>query len=196
MKDDPRFHNLNNREKMVFDYIKKHPGQNKLQITEGVNTSKNTVAKNLKQLCNSKLIEFAELKQGEKSYFHRLRGTKTFVETHKQSDNDFEYRRSQIRKCIKSLENVTHQEGVHAYTICIKLILSFDNVLKFTLSVNRQKKLIKHWLELQKENQEILDEITAGISGTLYGRVLLDLQKTEGHIADELELFMKKIKKL
>ncbi len=197
VKDAPKFQiELNQYEEKLYDIILHNNGISLSQIVKLTKMNKNTVEKYVKRLCRYDLIEFVELKQGEKSYFPRIRGAKTFAETHIQANNDFEYRRSLIRKCINSLENVPHQEAVHAYSNCIKIILAYDNVLKFAISTNRQKKLIKHWLELQEENQEILDEITTGISGTLYGMILLDLQKTEGGIVDKLELFMKKIKKL
>lgn len=192
MKDDPRIQiELNRYEQVIFDYIAKHPGQNEKQIRNALEMNKNTIAKYLKQLCDNGFIEFVVLKQDVKAYFVRIKYSKSFSESHTEIKNQFNDRRALVRKCLNSLADSPHQEAVHVYSKCIELVLAFDKIIKFTISVNAQKKLVKQWLELQKANQELLYEITSGISQTLYARVLFNMEKSASGITDELEDYIK-----
>jgi len=192
MKNDPKFQTeLNDHEQKLLRFITDNSGFNELQITEKTKMNKNTVKKYLDTLCNFDLIECVELKQGEKAFFPRVIGTKSFDESHLDIKRDFGVRKSIIRKSIKSLDNSSAQEIIFVYSKCIHFIFSFDKIVKFTISSNKQKRPMKLWLELEKEIQEFVDEITTGISDVLFMFVLRDMQKSDSGILDELEYFNK-----
>lgn len=192
MKDDPKFQiKLNKHEKKLYDVVPERSGLNELQISEKTKMNKNTTKKYLDRLCDYDLIEVVELKQGEKAYFKRLKGTKPFSQSYLEIKNDFKIRKSIIRDSLKSLNNVTPNEIIFVYSKCIELILSFDNVLKFTISSNRHKKPMKQWLELEKENQEFLDEVTNGISNILFSVILQNILKDDKDNLDQLEYYNK-----
>ncbi|KAG2478606.1 MAG: hypothetical protein NPMRTH1_400015 [Nitrosopumilales archaeon] len=192
MKDDPKFQiKLNKHEKKLYDVVPEHSGLNLLQILEKTKMNKNTTKKYLDRLCEYDLIEVVELKQGEKAYFKRLKGTKSFSQSYLEIKKDFEIRKSIIRDSLKSLNNDTPNEIIFVYSKCIQLLFSFDNGVKFTISSNKHKKLKKQWLELEKENQELLDEVTTGINNKLFYVILQDILKSDNDNLDQLEYYNK-----
>lgn len=192
MKDDPKLQiKLNKHEEKLYDVIPERLGLNELQISEKAKMNKNTTKKYLDRLCDCDLIEVVELKQGEKAYFKRVKGTKPFSQSHLEIKNDIKIRKLIIRESLKLLSNATIEEIIFVYTKCIDLIFSFDKALKFTISSNRHEKPIKQWLELEKENQELLDEVTTGINNKLFYEILQDILKSDNDNLDQLEYYNK-----
>lgn len=193
MKNDPKFQiELNTHERKLLDFLQKNiTGFSKLQITEKTKMNKNTVEKYLDTLCNYDLIEVIELKQGEKCYFPRLKNTKFFDQTHLEIKKDFDNRKLLIKEVLKLLENSSAEEIISTYSNCIHCIFSFYKFVKFVLSANKQKKPVKLWVELEKEIQKFLDEVTTGISDVLYSAVLTNIHEKDKVILFELESFIK-----
>lgn len=192
MKNDPKIKiQLNEYEERLLNFITKHSGFSLLEISRKTKMNKNTTAKYLELLCNYDLIEVVELKQGEKAYVPRVKETKSFSESHRLIKNDFNSRKSIIRESIMSLNNASNQEIVYVYSKCIDLVFSFDKFVKFIISSNKHKKPIKQWLELEKEIQEFLDEITTRINNRLFMSILTNMKKSDTSILDELEYFNK-----
>jgi len=193
MKDDPKFQiELNIYEQKLLDFLKKNKtGFSKLQITEKTKMNKNTVEKYLDTLCNYGLIEAMKLKQGEKCYFLRSKNTKSFDQIHFEIKRGFDIRKSLIKESLKLLENSPNEEIISVYSNCIHWLFSFDKILKFSISANKQKKPVKLWIELEKEIQEFLDEVTTGISNDLCSAVLDNIDKKDRDILFELEYFIR-----
>lgn len=181
--------NLNDYEQQIYDYIVDHEGKNGKQIVSHFDgkISKNSVNKYLDELENyHDTIESLQFSQGEKTYFLRKKDFSSSNEFNVSTKEDFEIRKSIIRKSLKYVQNQSRDEKIFVYTHVIKVVFSLYNFLKLLQAINPDKK-IKRWSDYEKKSLDFLEDILKimdqGIMASIIGNSdLMDLQKLENYI--------------
>jgi hypothetical protein len=181
--------NLNDYEQQIYDYIIDHEGKNGKEIASYFDgkISKNSVNKYLDKLEDyHDIIESLQFSQGEKTYFLRKKDFPSSNEFNASTKEDFEIRKSIIRKSLKYVQNQSRDEKIFVYTHVIKVIFSLHNFLKLLQAINPDKK-IKRWSDYEKESLDFLEEVLKimdqGIVAAIMGNSdLEDLQKLENYI--------------
>lgn len=189
LTNDPTEPQLNEYERKIFDFIKENEGLNGVEIVSFFHEkiSKNVVNKYLEQLENHhKIIESLQFSQGEKNYFLRKKDYPSTNEFDNSIKEDFEIRKSVIKKSLKYSENKSFEEKEYVYKFVIKIIFSLHNFIKLLQAINPDSK-IKRWSDYEKESLILLEDIVKSMDQQIIAKImensdLDDLQKLENYV--------------
>ena len=150
---------LNQYEERLFEIIKEKPGISDTKATELSGFPKDTTAKYLESLHQYGLVEFQRLKQNEKAWFISTKIFPSFDILRGQVIEDFDIMESKIKKSLELIENSSTKEKIYTYRAAYGKVFGFRNFITFLITTNQFKKYPKHWVDLQKRIESLLDEL-------------------------------------
>jgi len=182
---------LNQYEERLFEIIKEHPGISDAKAAELADLSKETTSKYLESLRQYGLAEFQRLKQNEKAWFVSTKIFPSFNVLREKVIEDFDIMESKIKKSLELVENGSLKEVIYAYRATYGKVFGFRNFITFLITTNRFRKHPKHWLDLQKRIDSLLEELAEGVDDSIAVNIMVDLAQKDSEASDELSYILK-----
>ena len=176
LTNDPTDLQLNDYEQRIYDHIKENEGLNGVEIVSFFDgkISKNVVNKYLGLLENyHDCIENLQFSQGEKNYFIRKKDYPSTNQFNDEIKQDFEIRKSIVKKSLKYVQNKSLEEKKFVYNFVIKTIFSLYNFMKLLQVINPDQK-IKRWSDYEKESLHLLEDIVKSLDHSIMISVFVD----------------------
>lgn len=197
LTNDPTLSDLNQYEKILLDYVKKHPGSNGKQIIKEFEgkISKNVVSKYLDLLeSEHKEIDSLKFSQGEKQFFIKKNGWPSSIEFDKKIKEDIELKKSIVKKSLKYVQNRSFEDKRSVYSKCLRTVLAMYDLITILQAFNPDIKL-KKWSDTKKEMFYLLQDITKLIQDSVTLSIINDMVKTDNDDLDQLEYFIRCVEK-
>lgn len=176
LTNDPTDLQLNDYEQRIYDHIKENEGLNGVEIVSFFDgkISKNVVNKYLESLENyHDCIENLQFSQGEKNYFIRKKDYPSTNQLNDEIKQDFEIRKSIVKKSLKYVQNKSLEEKKFVYNFVIKTVFSLYNFMKLLQAINPDQK-IKRWSDYEKESLYLLEDIVKSLDHQIVVSVFVD----------------------
>jgi len=182
---------LNQYEERLFEIVKEQPGISDTKAAELSGFPKETTAKYLESLHQCGLIEFQRLKQNEKAWFVSTKIFPSFDILRGKVMDDFDIMESKIKKSLELIENDSPKEKIYTYRAAYDKVFGFRNFITFLITTNHPKKYPKHWLDLQKRIESLLDELAKGVDDRVAVNIMVDLSQKDSEALAEINYIMK-----